>query len=334
MQQQALRPDSPAGHDDDSDYRNKHDGGDDQQQQQQPQQQPPQPNAEQSPAAGGAARVAPAPVDPRNAAQGHQNEQRVIDAKGIEVQQRFLRFLQTFRREDFADDLGGDGRDDPNSSQQTTGATQGGTGFEYVDQLEVMRDQDRSTMLVNFNHVFVFDPALAHSIRAEYFRFVRYLESAVENLVALHAHDYSVDQRGQRKFHVSLYGLPEVAKLRELVTDKIGSLVAFAGTVTRTSEVRPELLLGHFTCNECGAAVRDVEQQFKYTEPTVCSNPDCTNRKSWELDVAKSKFVDWQRVKCQENAQEIPAGSMPRSMDLIMRNEVGGGGGGGRGTGR
>ena len=33
-------------------------------------------------------------------------------------------------------------------------------------------------------------------------------------------------------------------------------------------------------------------------------------------------FVDWQRVKVQENSDEIPAGSMPRGMDVILRNDT------------
>jgi DNA replicative helicase MCM subunit Mcm2 (Cdc46/Mcm family) len=48
--------------------------------------------------------------------------------------------------------------------------------------------------------------------------------------------------------------------------DKIGQLVSISGTVTRTSEVRPELVSGTFTCEGCQASVSHVEQQFKYTE--------------------------------------------------------------------
>jgi DNA replicative helicase MCM subunit Mcm2 (Cdc46/Mcm family) len=45
-----------------------------------------------------------------------------------------------------------------------------------------------------------------------------------------------------------------------------GQLLSISGTVTRTSEVRPELLFGAFACSDCGAVIRDVEQEFKYTE--------------------------------------------------------------------
>ncbi len=82
-----------------------------------------------------------------------------------------------------------------------------------------------------------------------------------------------------REFWVSFTGLPHVDRLRALTTSKIGRLTAFAGTVTRTSEVRPELFSGAFRCLECGATVRGVAQHFKRTEPLVCPVPACGNRK-------------------------------------------------------
>ena len=65
---------------------------------------------------------------------------------------------------------------------------------------------------------------------------------------------------------------------RDLKVEKIGHLSCFCGTVTRTSEVRPELFYGTFKCDSCMTVISDVEQQFKYTTPLICSNPTCGNR--------------------------------------------------------
>lgn len=127
-------------------------------------------------------------------------------------------------------------------------------------------------------------------------------------------------------------------------TDNIGKLLSLSGTVTRTSEVRPELLYGAFTCVgrhislphthfpiltwtisiECNSKFNKVEQQYVYTEPLVCKNVQCAQGKQakFHLHPEESAFVDWQRLRVQENADEIPAGSMPRCIDIICRNEV------------
>lgn len=125
-----------------------------------------------------------------------------------------------------------------------------------------------------------------------------------------------------REFWVSFHGLPRVDRLRDLRTARIGRLSSFVGTVTRTSEVRPELFLGAFRCLECGAAVRGVEQHFKYTEPLVCPAPACGNRRSWSLVKEESTFVDWQRLRVQESADEVPAGSLPRTIEVVLRGDV------------
>ncbi len=46
------------------------------------------------------------------------------------------------------------------------------------------------------------------------------------------------------------------------------------------------------------------------------------NSSAFELVIDKSTFIDWQRLRIQENADEIPAGSMPRCIDVIVRNEI------------
>lgn len=57
-------------------------------------------------------------------------------------------------------------------------------------------------------------------------------------------------------------------------------------------------------------------------QPIICINPACMNRKKWALLRQESKFADWQRVRMQETSKEIPAGSLPRSLDVILRHEI------------
>ena len=132
----------------------------------------------------------------------------------------------------------------------------------------------------------------------------------------------SMNQQTDKLFTLAFYNLPLISRVRQLRTANIGKLLSISGTVTRTSEVRPELYLATFICEGCRTVISNVEQTFRYTEPTQCPNLTCGNRQGWRLDIRQSTFVDWQKVRIQENSSEIPTGSMPRTMDVILRGEI------------
>ena len=75
-----------------------------------------------------------------------------------------------------------------------------------------------------------------------------------------------------------------------------------------------------FKCISCGNYEKNpITQQFKYTEPKKCHTANC-DKHNWELDLAKSTFADFQKIRVQEDPTKIPPGAMPRSMDVILRN--------------
>ena len=113
-----------------------------------------------------------------------------------------------------------------------------------------------------------------------------------------------------------------VKALRDIRGSDVGVLVSLTGTVTRTTDVKPELVMGTFECDVCGQVVKEINQQFQFTKPNRCSSNSCPNRTKFTFRMKESQFADWQRIKMQENTNEIPAGSMPRSMDLILRNHL------------
>ena len=125
-----------------------------------------------------------------------------------------------------------------------------------------------------------------------------------------------------RRVTVSITNLDRRYPLRALRCAHIGTLLSIAGTITRTTDVKPELLFGSFTCDKCHTEIKSVDQAFHFTKPAMCPNPDCNNRSHFSFSMSDSRFDDWQRAKLQEPTNEIPAGSMPRSADLILRNSL------------
>ncbi|KAI5785602.1 MCM2/3/5 family-domain-containing protein [Peziza echinospora] len=211
----------------------------------------------------------------------------------------------------------------------------------YVARIHQLRASERSTLYVDFSHINEYNRALAEGIVEHYYRVLPFLTRGLQRKIAKYEPVYfkkntqgptlqgTVDTSGSsalpqtdRLFAIAFYNLPLTSRIRHLRTNSIGQLLSISGTVTRTSEVRPELHLATFTCEACRTVIANVEQIFRYTEPSQCPNMTCGNRAGWRLDVRQSVFVDWQKVRIQENSSEIPTGSMPRTMDVILRGEV------------
>jgi DNA replication licensing factor MCM6 len=195
-----------------------------------------------------------------------------------------------------------------------------------------------NTLLVDFTHLLASDSELAEAIQTDFARFEPFLRQAIAEFI-VHQHHQSEEEQEDRLnnhlnhssstlYSVAFYNLPEIFPVRSLKTASIGKLTAVTGTITRSSEVRPELLLGSFRCRDCGLLAQPrVIQEYHYTLPVTCRNPRCHNHKSsstnkFLLETSTSIFVDWQKLRVQEHSDEIPPGSMPRTMDILVRHEM------------
>lgn len=153
-----------------------------------------------------------------------------------------------------------------------------------------MKEFELTTLYVDFSHLLEREEVLARAIQGQYYRFLPYLRRALQSLVRRYEPTYlytsanfSTASNGgsagstsgstlqTREFQIAFYNLPLTSGIRDLRMDRIGQLISISGTVTRTSEVRPELVSGTFVCEGCRATISDVEQQFKYTEVSCLS---------------------------------------------------------------
>jgi len=193
-----------------------------------------------------------------------------------------------------------------------------GDEAKYLAPARELVKPERNTLQVSMKDVERHSGNLSATITTEYYRVYPFLCNAVKNFVKDH-----VDSELENKdFYLSLTEVDNSHKVREMNTIKIGTLVRIMGQVVRTHPVHPELVMGTFTCLDCQTVVEGVEQQFKYTQPSICRNPVCNNRSRFLLDINKSRFVDFQKVRIQEVQAELPRGCIPRAVEIILRAEA------------
>lgn len=130
--------------------------------------------------------------------------------------------------------------------------------MKYLEPVKELQNQERSTIEVSFEDVEKYNQNLATSIIEEYYRVYPYLCQAVSNFLK----DQS-DVKINKECYISFMDVATRHKLRELKTEKIGTLLRISGQVIRTHPVHPELVYGTFVCLDCQTVIKNVEQQFK-----------------------------------------------------------------------
>lgn len=196
-------------------------------------------------------------------------------------------------------------------------------GFEvdgqpkYLEMAKELVKPERNTLQVSYQDIEKYNSNLAIIIVSEYYRVYPFLCQAVYSYVRDKA-DFNVE----KELYISFIEVSSKYKVRDLKTASIGTLFQISGQVIRTHPVHPELVSATYVCLDCQTVIKDVEQQFKYTQPSICRNPVCFNRSRFMLNVNKSRFVDFQKVRIQETQAELPRGCIPRSVEIILRAEA------------
>ncbi|XP_033731881.1 zygotic DNA replication licensing factor mcm6-like isoform X2 [Pecten maximus] len=132
---------------------------------------------------------------------------------------------------------------------------------KYLSEVQELIRPERNTLTVSFEDVEKFNQQLSTTVLEEYYRIYPFLCRAVRN----YAKDWGQIPPA-KEFYVSFTDVPTRLKVREMTTAKVGTLLRIIGQVVRTHPVHPELVSGTFMCLDCRTVIKDVEQQFKYTQ--------------------------------------------------------------------
>lgn len=182
------------------------------------------------------------------------------------VAEQFMQFLTSFTPHDQEPPAAETGVDDAPSSYMAL-------------KVQEMATANDTVLYIEYKHIAEFNYDLADRIVSNYERVEPILRDTLKAYMRQHHEQFIREAHGpEKEFFVGIHDLQSIDRLRDLRTEHIGKLSAFSGTITRTSDVRPELFLGTFRCQQCGTEVRNVEQFYKFTEPIVCPNQACNNK--------------------------------------------------------
>lgn len=124
-----------------------------------------------------------------------------------------------------------------------------------------MREQENVTMYVDFTHLTSFDHQDPEFIRNIVHNFHKFEPSLRRGLTKfMQKYTETTQHQRQPYYALAIHQLPQTTKIRDLRTQNLGRLMSIYGTVTRTTDSKPELIEGTFICKVCGQSTDRVEQ--------------------------------------------------------------------------
>ncbi|CAH2251968.1 DNA helicase MCM9 isoform X1 [Pelobates cultripes] len=136
----------------------------------------------------------------------------------------------------------------------------------------------------------------------------------------------------KQNLHARITGLPVCPELtREHIprTKDVGHFLSVTGTVIRTSLVKVLEYEQDFMCNKCKHVITvkaDFEQYYTFSPPAACTNEEggCNSCKFTCLSDISSPAScrDYQEIKIQEQVQRLSVGSIPRSMTVVLEDDL------------
>jgi replicative DNA helicase Mcm len=187
----------------------------------------------------------------------------------------------------------------------------------YRSKISQLISSEGKSLVVDFADLLKYNSDLANRVLLEpdsslaSFKIAAFETMRSEN--ALYA------DRVKRELSVRLRGLTNLVPLRKVDTSYIDKMIAVAGMVVRTSELRPLMTEAAWTCPNGHLTYQD-QDDLPLKRPAKCEL--CGEIRNFELDRKHSRFIDFQVVRVQELPEELPPGQLPQFFDLNMEGDI------------
>ncbi|KAK9531107.1 hypothetical protein VZT92_010551 [Zoarces viviparus] len=194
----------------------------------------------------------------------------------------------------------------------------------YQSKVRDMISENKARLVVNINDLRRRNEARAAKLMSNAFEELLAFQRALKDLVASVDATYA---KQYEEFFVALegsFGTKHVTP-RTLTSRLLGSMVCVEGIITKCSLVRPKVVR---SVHYCPATKKTMER--KYTDmtsldafPSTAIYPTKDEENNpLETEFGLSVYKDHQTITVQEMPEKAPAGQLPRSVDIILDNDL------------
>jgi replicative DNA helicase Mcm len=188
---------------------------------------------------------------------------------------------------------------------------------KYQVILAQLAASGRKAVIVDYDDLIHYNTDLAESLLKDPDKALKDCKSAAFEVLSTENPGYAGEIR--KSLTVRLRGVTDRVPLRKVDTSHLDKMIAFAGMLVRTSELRPLLVDAAFVCPD-GHTTRVIQEGPSIKKPAKCEG--CNETRNFELDQKDSSFIDSQILRVQELPEELPPGQLPRFFDIDVEGDI------------
>ena len=191
----------------------------------------------------------------------------------------------------------------------------------YWGQLKSQLETEDYNLDFDAAHIFEFDRDLYYKLIYFPAETILYFDRIINEFYQkMQIADLSRNLGQDHNFQARIKNLRNKVSMRELKPKDINHLITIQGVVTKTSSIFPEMKDALFKCTSCGNKAQCVIDRGKVQDPGLCTQ--CGLKNVFELIHNLCVFTDKQYVRLQELPENIPDGTTPTEVTLILYDDM------------
>ncbi|RLE66605.1 MAG: hypothetical protein DRJ47_01960 [Thermoprotei archaeon] len=195
--------------------------------------------------------------------------------------------------------------------------------YKYRKKIREMVLSGSRSLVIDFDDVIDYDVDLAQQLLSRPRKVLEEASKAIGEVAKIETPEQALEGPFVARFR----GLPatHVVSLRRIRAEHINKLIAVEGIVTRMTPIKYLLRKAVFRNKITGHTIEVPQIGDRYTPPTLMddfSSESRIKKSDYELVLEESTFSEWQRITLQEKPEELPPGQLPRSIEVILKDDL------------
>ena len=190
--------------------------------------------------------------------------------------------------------------------------------YIYVDKIDSMMPNNQTFITVDYID-FVYEPDIVDQFSKNPDRILDAFTRAIKETLQIRFPDYAKSISNDIAVRITNY--TGKYTVRQIDSKSTGKFISIKAMLIRMSPIASIPIIAVYVCPDDHPTVLTAKRNFNVGIPIVCNNPSCKHR-DFELKQDASTFVDYQILQLQELPNELPAGKLPKTLDIFVSGSL------------